>query len=43
MAVQRPDSSREAAMAIDQPGADGTSALGDDSGGGEKPMDSREI
>ena len=35
--------SGEAAMAADQPGADGTSALGNDSSDGEKPMDSKEI
>lgn len=43
MAAKRPDFSREAAMTADQPGAGGTSALGDNSGDGEKSMDSREI
>lgn len=43
MVGQGQDFSRETVMAVDQPGADRTSVLGDDSNDGEKLMDSREI
>lgn len=43
MVGQGQDFRRETVMAVDQPGADGTSVLEDDSNDGEKLMDSREI